>query len=56
MTEETSADELDKIFKEAGGCSVGDSVHAVWELDQNNSKERFFKDHQSNSKCTDRYM
>lgn len=39
--EETSADELDKIFKEADGCSVGDSVPVVWELDQNNSKEDF---------------
>ena len=45
--EETSADELDKIFKEADGCSAGDSLLAVWELDRNNSKERFFKDQQT---------
>ena len=54
--EETSADELDKIFKEADGCSVGDSIRAVWELDRNNSKERFFKDQQTNSKFTGWYM
>lgn len=41
--EEDSADELDKIFKEVDGCSVGDSVCAVWELDLNNSKETFLK-------------
>ena len=54
--EETSADEMDKIFKEADGCSVGDSIHAVWKLDRNNSKERIFKDQQTNGKCTGRYM
>ena len=27
--DETSADELEKIFKEADGCSVGDFGHAV---------------------------
>ena len=41
--EATSADELDKIFKEADGCSAGDSIRAVWELDRNNSKGRFLK-------------
>ena len=41
--EETSADELDKIFKEADGCSAGDSIRAVWELDRNNFKGGFLK-------------
>jgi len=40
--EETSADELQKVFQEADSVSVGDSVHAVWELDKNNAKEKFF--------------
>ena len=53
---ESSVDELSKIFEEADGYSVGDSVRAVWELDRSNSKERFFKDQQSNSKCTGRYI
>ena len=54
--EESSVDELSKIFEEADGYSVGDSVRTVWELDRSNSKERFFKDQQSNSKCTGRYI
>ena len=49
--EETSANKLNKICK-ADGCLVGDSVHGVGELDQNNFKERLFKDQQSNSMCT----
>ena len=31
--EESSPDELSKIFEEADGCSAGDSVRALWDLD-----------------------
>ena len=31
--EKTNSDELEKIFKETDGCSVGGSIHAIWELD-----------------------
>ena len=42
--EETGADELGKIFKEADSCLVGDSVYVVWEHDRCKSQEKFFRD------------
>lgn len=42
--EEKASDELENVFKEADGRSVGTAVHNAWETDKRNAKAIFNKD------------
>ena len=46
--EEKASDELENVFKEADGQSVGTAVRNAWETDERNAKPIFNKDQQIN--------
>ena len=48
--EEKASDELENVFKEADGRSVGTAVCNAWETDKRNAKAIFNKDQQVNCK------
>ena len=50
--EEEAPDELENVFKEADGQSVGTAVRNIWETDKRNAKTIFNKDQQVNRKYT----
>ena len=48
--EEAAPDELENVFKEADGQSVGNTVCNIWETDKRNTKAIFNKEQEVNRK------
>ena len=48
--EEAAPDELENVFKEADGQSVGNTVRNIWETDKRNTKAIFNKEQEVNRK------